>query len=134
MKLVKELKVDKAVRFVGFVDYDKIPEYLNASDIFVSVPSSDSTSNSLLEAMACGVAPIVSDFPTSREIIKDGWSGYIVPQRNSEALAKAIVKLIKNPKMRKSFGARCRKFVEENAHHYKEMKRMEELYMSFIKR
>lgn len=44
---------------------------LYKNDVFISIPSSDSTSVSLLEAMCCGLFPIVSDLPANREWIHD---------------------------------------------------------------
>ena len=131
-RLVRELKVDGSVRFVDSVEYNEMPGYYAASDVFVSIPSSDATSVALLEAMACGVAPVVSDLPSAREWIKNGENGYIVPARDPEALAKAIVRLLKDEVTRKLFIKRNLFLIEEKANHHKHMERMERLYYSLI--
>jgi glycosyltransferase involved in cell wall biosynthesis len=46
--------------------------------LFVSVPESDGTSVSLLEAMAAGCLPILSDLPANREWVEDGRNGLLV--------------------------------------------------------
>lgn len=132
--LAKELDVIESVIFVGRIDYTEISAYLNATDVFISVPSSDSTSISLLEAMACGLPVIVSDLPANREWVKDGWNGYIVPVRDEGALADAIVKLLKDEKKRKLFGRRNYELVKEKADYEKNMKKMEELYELLLRR
>lgn len=132
--LAKELDVSESVVFVDMIDYTEMPAYLNAADIFISVPSSDSTSISLLEAMACGLPVIVSDLPASREWVKDGWNGYIVPVRDEKTLADAIVKLIKDKKKRKLSGRRNYELVKEKANYEKHMKKMEELYELLLRR
>jgi len=130
--LAKELAVIESGIFVGMIDYDEMPTYLKASDVFISVPSSDSTSISLLEAMACELPVIVSDLPANREWVKDEWNGYIVPIRDEKALADAIVKLLKDEKKRKLFGRRNYELVKEKGDYEKNMEKMEELYGSLL--
>lgn len=134
MDLARKMGVADHIIFIDKMeDYDKIPYYLNVSDIFISVPSSDSTSVSLLEAMACDLPVIVSDLPANREWIKDDWNGYIVPVRDEKALADAIVKLLKDEKKRKLFGKRNYELVKEKANYEKNMGKMDELYESLLR-
>jgi len=132
--LVGQLGVEKAVRFIGKVDYEEVAGYYRASDIFISVPSSDSTSISMLEAMACGVPVIVSDLPAMREWIKDGENGYVVPPRDIASLANAIIRLLKDENTRKLFAQRNIEIVREKADYYKQMRRMEEIYLNLTER
>jgi len=55
---------------------------------------------SLLEAASCGKPIITCDMPGCRIIVRDGENGYLVPPQDSEALAKAILRLIQNPELR----------------------------------
>ena len=84
-------EVSDAVQFVGNTAHDQMPDQLRAHDIFVSMSLSDTTSVSLLEAMACGLYPIVSDIPANREWIEAGVNGDLVPVRDDARLAQAIV-------------------------------------------
>ena len=134
MNLTRKMGVaDYTIIIDKMEDYDKMPYYLNMSDIYISVPSSDSTSVSLLEAMACGLPVIVSDLPANREWVKDGWNGYIVPTRDEKALADAIVNLLMDGEKRKIFGKRNYELVKEKADYEKNMKIMEELYESLLR-
>ena len=47
-------------------------------ELYISIPTSDSTSVTLLEAMAAGSLPIVSDLPANREWIEDGKNGFLL--------------------------------------------------------
>ena len=76
------------VTFVGFVTRTQNIEYYLRSKYFISIPKSDGTSISLLEAMAYGCIPIVSDLPANREWIEDGVNGII--KSNEEAMEQAI--------------------------------------------
>jgi glycosyltransferase involved in cell wall biosynthesis len=66
-------------------------ELLAAHTDYVSVSRSDSTSQSLLEGMAAGLLPVVSDIPGNREWVMHRESGLLVPTGDAEALAAALL-------------------------------------------
>lgn len=68
---------------------------------------------SLIEASSCGRPIVTTDSPGCREIVKDGENGFLVPVRDSAALAAAIRKLLDDRPLRRRFGARGREFVME---------------------
>jgi glycosyltransferase involved in cell wall biosynthesis len=128
-QLAESLDVTKNIEFINkAIEYNKLPELLYSSDIFVSVPSSDSSSISLHEAMACGLPVIVSDIPANHEWITDGWNGFIVPVRNPEKLADAIIHMIEKPELMKLFSERNVTIVRDRADQEKHMAHMENLY------
>jgi glycosyltransferase involved in cell wall biosynthesis len=85
------------------------PRLTAASDVFV-LPSikREGLARSLIEAMAYGVAPIVTDCGGSPELVIDGDSGIVVPVRDAAALAAAIRRLYEDPALRHSLGAAAR--------------------------
>jgi glycosyltransferase involved in cell wall biosynthesis len=66
---------------------------------------------SLIEAASCGRPIVTTDSPGCREIVRDGENGFLVPVRDSAALAAAIKKLTDDPPLRRRFGARGRELV-----------------------
>lgn len=68
---------------------------------------------SLLEAAACGKPIVAADTPGCREIVIDGYNGFLVPKQNSVALAAAILKLALDPILRAQMGENSRKLVCE---------------------
>ncbi|MEJ2720726.1 MAG: glycosyltransferase [bacterium] len=91
-----------SIEFVGEVEHAGMPALLRKHDIFVSIASSDTTSVSLLEAMACGLFPVTSDIPATREWIRDGENGLLVPPRDAGAAARAIIDAWRNEDLRES--------------------------------
>lgn len=87
-----QLGLGPRVAFSGMLDAPTLARAYRRSAIFVSVPQSDGTSVSLLEAMAAGCLPVLSDLPANREWVRDGENGLLVadPARLGEALARAI--------------------------------------------
>jgi glycosyltransferase involved in cell wall biosynthesis len=80
-----------AITFVGSVDHARMPALLRAHHVFVSTSRSDTTSVSLLEAMACGLFPVVTDIPANREWVRDGEGGRLTPPGEATRLAVAII-------------------------------------------
>lgn len=77
LELVAHYGIESSVRFVGFLNQDEQNAFYKAAQYFISIPTSDATSVSLLEAMAYGCVPIVSDLPANREWVTEGVNGYI---------------------------------------------------------
>lgn len=75
--MVDSLGLSDNVRFVGYLTAQQMDDYYKRSRYYISIPTSDSTSVSLLEAMAHGCVPIVSDLPANREWIEDGVNGIL---------------------------------------------------------
>ncbi len=91
-ELVHKLKLDKNVIFTGWLDKKTNTNYYIKSKIFISIPESDATSISLLEAMYYGCIPIVSYIPSNMEWIIDGFNGIIT--ENPLYLDKSIIKAL----------------------------------------
>jgi glycosyltransferase involved in cell wall biosynthesis len=131
--MASSLDVTEFIDFVSrYMESSELPELLCDADIFVSVPSSDSSSVSLLEAMACGLPVIVSDIPANHEWVTDGWNGLIIPVRNPEKLAEAILHLIENPDLMQLFGKRNAQIIRDRADREKHMANMEDLYRQLL--
>ncbi|OYT14965.1 MAG: hypothetical protein B7C24_15555 [Bacteroidetes bacterium 4572_77] len=81
--LCGKLEIHKAVKFLGFLkEQEQIDLYQKAACYF-SLPTSDSTSVSLLEAMAYGCIPLLSDIPANREWVIDGENGLLIKEQIS---------------------------------------------------
>lgn len=65
----------------------------------------------LLEAAATGRPIVATDVPGCRDVVVDGSTGLLVPQQDPSALAAALEKLVKNPKMRKTMGRAGREYI-----------------------
>ena len=130
--LANTLGVSPNVSFIGYLPHDELPAYLAAADIYVSTSRSDSTSLSLQEAMACELAPVVTDLPANREWINDGENGFIVPQEDHQALAEKMVYLLDNGEIRAKFGKINRRLIEDRAEYTREMEKVEKLYAGMI--
>jgi phosphatidyl-myo-inositol dimannoside synthase len=88
--LANELKVTEQIRFCGYVSREEIVKYYHKADVFVLPSFNEGMSNSLLEAMACGLPVVVTDVGGSEELVENKKNGYLVSTGNSIELANAI--------------------------------------------
>jgi glycosyltransferase involved in cell wall biosynthesis len=92
-----------------------VAKTLKRTAIYVSTSTCDSTSVTLLEAMACGAFPVVTDMPGNREWIEDGVNGYLVPCDDPDYIAKKIVDAIHDSGLLKSAADRNVRIIHERA-------------------
>jgi glycosyltransferase involved in cell wall biosynthesis len=94
------------VEFLGH--RDDVLELLHSAHIACLPSWREGTPRSLLEAMACGLPIVATDVPGCREVVRNGDNGLLVPPRDPQALADALRRLINDPELRTSMGARSR--------------------------
>lgn len=100
-KLSRDLGLADSVEFIGVVEHKDLPAYLNAADVYVSASLSDGTSNSLLEAFACGLPVVVTDIPSNQEWVTDGVNGRVVPRQDPSKLGQALANLLTDSTLRR---------------------------------
>lgn len=99
---VAELKLDDSVIFTGFIVNPQ--RYFCLMDIFLLPSLSEGTSMTLLEAMAFSIPCIVTDVGGNPEIIIHNESGLVVPNNDSQSLAKAMILLMSDKNLAMSLG------------------------------
>jgi glycosyltransferase involved in cell wall biosynthesis len=132
-QLISRLELGKAVRWVEHMDpYERVADLYRLADVVVSVPTSDSTSVSILEALACGVPVITTDLPAMREWLTPRESGLMVPQRDPHELAIALIEVLTNTELADRLRKVGPNLIETRANHQLEMEKMEELYQAML--
>ncbi len=116
-----ELEVKKRAEALGLRDKARffgaradIPEILNAADVFVLSTDYEANPLSIREAMAAGKPVISTAVGGVPELVEDGRSGLLVPQRDEKALAEAMKYVLKDPEVRRSMGrASAKRAIEQ---------------------
>lgn len=125
MNQVKHLNLEDKVEFVGWLQKAENVAWYGKSTIYISIPESDGTSVSVLEAMSAGCIPIVSDLPVSKEWITNGVNG-IIERDGENPLVKAIeLDLEKCAEINQ-------RNVQERATRTASLKRFKEIYLTLI--
>lgn len=113
-ELTHKIGLDPFVHFTGYIPYSEVAAYHNKLDIYVNVSLAESFGVSVLEASACQRPVVASSVGGLREVVRHGHTGYLVEPGNSEAAAKAVSRLVKDPALRKHMGAQGREWVKQN--------------------
>jgi glycosyltransferase involved in cell wall biosynthesis len=109
---VERLGLEDNIVFLG--SRDDITAILTASDMCVLCSHEEGFSNAILEAMAAGLPMVVTEVGGNAEAVLNGETGLVVPARDHESLAVAIVRLANDPILRARFGAAGRQRVVEH--------------------
>lgn len=107
---IKRKSLSNCVKIHGNVDH---PEYfLNQSKIYIHTSFKEAFGLAIIEAMACGLPVVCTDGQGNRDLIKEGFNGYMVWERDPNLLADKIELLINDEEKRKVMGINARKFSE----------------------
>jgi glycosyltransferase involved in cell wall biosynthesis len=112
--LAKRLGVADRVRFAGPTPRDKIHVVFQGIDMLVSTSPRTNMTNSTIEAMAFAIPVVAVDAGDTRDVVRDGESGILVPRDDEAALCNAVTMLAKDEALRTRIGEGARSFVQDN--------------------
>lgn len=128
-RILADARADHAVQYIGDLPNDvAIADLYRQAAVVVSVPSSDGTPQSVLEALACGAVPVLSELPSLHAWVKPGISGLYAPVGDADATAAAILRLLNDDKLRSQMQAAGAQVIETRADSRIWMQRYEQIY------
>ena len=89
-RLQSSRRLSDAVRLLGKVPHHEIEDLFRAADLFVLASHSEGSGYALLEALACGTVPLVTDIPSFRKITGNGEVGELFPVDDAQGLARLL--------------------------------------------
>jgi D-inositol-3-phosphate glycosyltransferase len=110
--LREELGIEDLVTFLGARAQDDLPDYYSAADLVVMPSHYESFGLVALEAMACGTPVIASRVGGLAYTVLHGVTGLHVPERDPEALAQEIIRLIQDPALRERLGRQAQRVAQ----------------------
>lgn len=137
-QLIEDMGIERHIRLVGSKTHEQVRTFLEQAHVLIA-PSLTSENgdqegipNAIKEAMASGL-PVVSTFHSGiPELVSDGVSGLLVPERDAASLADALAYLIRHPEICKDMGQAGRRQVEQKFDTNVLSKKLEELYLELI--
>ena len=138
--LVQELGISDHVTFTGVLSQEAVSERLARADIAL-VPSvvarnhdREGSPTVAKEASACGVPVVATYHAGLPAIVEDGETGFLVPERNVDALRTAIVRLLGDDALRREFGAAARAKMESDFDVHTQVQTLEDYYDEILLR
>lgn len=126
------LNVSKNVIFLGF--RNDIVSYLSMFDLFIMSSLMEGIPLALLEAMAVSRPVVVTNVGGNSEVVIEGETGILIPPKDSEKMAQAIIKILQNPNLAKKMGEAGRKRVEDKFTLDRMVNRYESIYEEYLAR
>jgi len=132
--LIRQLKLQDKVSLYGWASQKEIVSLLQQSHIFLlpsrtaSDGNEEGIANALKEAMAMGLISVATWHAGTPELIDDGVSGFLVSEKNSKELARAIKKVIEHPEIWESMALAARKKIEDEFETRASVKKLEKLF------
>lgn len=131
-KLAQALNIYNKVIFKGRIPNEELPQLLEQSNFYISMPSTEGVSASLFEAMATECYPIVSDVLGNQCLITHRENGQLVRVDDKEMLANEILWAYENREYREQAIAKNKAFVNEKANYHLNMKIIADRYHELI--
>ncbi len=133
-KLATRLGLTDELSFLGQASADEMPALLAAHDVYLSASRTDGTSLSLLEAMASGLFPIVSQISANQGWLQDGVGGFLHRVADPAHLAERVWELSRRPQLMSPAAKINRALVLEAGDRAANMKKLEGLYEEVVRR
>jgi len=96
------------VKFTGWVEYQRVPDYINLADIVVMPSETETQARVYLETLACARVLLASDIPAAREVVTHGETGLLFRKGDIEDLTTKTLLAAGDPKLRAEIGRRAR--------------------------
>jgi colanic acid/amylovoran biosynthesis glycosyltransferase len=134
----KELKIDDLVMFTGFISQDELRQLFYESHIFLHPSETghdgnqEGIPNSMLEAMATGLPVFATQHGGIPEAIENGVSGVLVPERDHEALAAALIDCVQDRQRLAGLARAGGEVVRQKFDQRTQVRNLEDLYMRTI--
>lgn len=129
--LVRELGVSECVRFLGI--RRDVVHLMCAADAYVISSAWEGMANVLLEASASALPIVATDVGGNREVVIDGETGFLVPPKDPEALADAMLRMMSlSEEERRRVGEAGRRYIESTYSLDRVVEMWEEIYMELL--
>ena len=99
--------------FLGYIPFDELPAVYASADLGVFPTFYENLPSRVLEVLSCGVPVVASEVGGIGEAVVSGTAGLLVPPGSPEALAEAILSILRDPSLRARMGAQARSSVIE---------------------
>lgn len=135
---VRTLNLNDKITFLGAISHEQVSKEMQRSHLFALASvtgregNQEGIPNVLKEAMATGLPVVSTRHAGIPELVRDGKSGFLVPEGDSQALAQRLLKLIRHPEKWAKMGQKGRKTITRSFNLEKQVLELEDLYAKIL--
>lgn len=139
-RLVQDLDIKEAVQLVGWRSHGEVIRFLESAHLLMapSVTAADGDQegipNVIKEAMAMGIPVLATRHSGIPELVEEGLSGFLVPERDTDALTDRLIHLIDHPEIWPEMGKAGRDYVKKHYDIHRLNDRLVEIFQSLLDR
>jgi len=133
MALINKYNLNNKIKVLNSVNNNELPAILNLAKIFLLTSEREALSTALMEAMSCGLVPVVSNVGDLNTLVIDKHTGLVVDSLDPNEFSKAINFLIKNPDEQQRMGKNARKLIIKE-HSYESTSKLWEIFFKMRKK
>jgi glycosyltransferase involved in cell wall biosynthesis len=126
--MAAQLGIGNEVEFCGMLNEKELHEFMNSLHIYVHATLGETMSNSIMQAMACGLPVIASDVWGVNNMIVNGGDGLLFKSENAEDLSRAIDEVVSNDVLREKISVNARTTAIQKYSHYRLLENYMRLY------
>lgn len=132
-KLINDLNLNKNVTLLEWTDRVDIFNIISKSKLYLSTARYEGLPYSVIEALALSKTCVVSDCDGNRDLINDGYNGFVIKDENIEKYKEKIILLLNNSSLNNIFASNANQSFIDNYNIVKNISKLEEIYKNFSK-
>lgn len=134
-EFIRNHDLQRLILTPGTVGRAEVPKWFRIADVYISCSKTDSTSISLLEAMANGLPVVVTNIASNREWVTEGHNGWLAESSSAEDFADRILRAARlSPEERHAISVRNQRIVSDRANWDRNFPRLLEMYQRLVAR
>ncbi len=126
---IEKLGLQHRFVFTGLVPPDQVPRYVGAMDVLVHTSLREGLARALPQALIAGKPVISYDIDGAREVVLTGTTGFLIPPKEIDSLAQAMLTLARSAQTRNAMGQKGSELFTEQFRHETMTKKIRELYL-----
>jgi glycosyltransferase involved in cell wall biosynthesis len=132
-KLINDLNLNENVTLLEWTDRADVFNIISKSKLYLSTARYEGLPYSVIEALALSKTCVVSDCDGNRDLIEDGYNGFVIKDENIEKYKEKILLLLNNPNINDNLASNAFKSYNDYYNIEKNISKLETIYKSFSK-
>lgn len=128
VKLIEELDLTDNITMLPWTSREDVFNIVKHAQVYVSTSRYEGLPYSVIEAIALAKACVVSDCDGNRDLIIDGYNGFVIKDENPELYSNKIIALLEDDTLREKFSFNAKVFFDENFDVNKNIRKIEDIY------
>lgn len=130
--LIQNFDLGDNVTLIEWQERENILDAIAASQLYISTARYEGLPYSVIEAMAVKTALLLTDVDGNRDLVQDGFNGYLVPEYDHSSMADHVIEILHNDNLRRQMGENSNKLFQEKFNMNEQIHHLQQIYLKTI--